>query len=38
MDMPWESSIEIGWNYGELKEFSGFDEKAITAYIKELKK
>jgi DNA polymerase I-like protein with 3'-5' exonuclease and polymerase domains len=37
MDMPWESSIEIGWNYGELKEFSGFDEEAIAEYIKELR-
>ena len=38
MDMPWESSIEIGWNYGEMKEFSGLEIEKIEEHLKELKK
>lgn len=38
MDMPWESSVEIGWNYGQMFEFSGFDAEKIGKYAEELKK
>lgn len=33
LDMPWESSIEIGPSYGELKEFSEFNEDEIREFV-----
>jgi DNA polymerase I-like protein with 3'-5' exonuclease and polymerase domains len=35
LDMPWESSIEIGPSYGELNEFSEFDEAKIKEFLNE---
>lgn len=37
LNMPWESSIEIGWNYGQMREFENFDAAGISEYVEELK-